>query len=422
MWNALCFPIAYILDDAELVGGLENIIIAGCYFLIGLLIFADLWRDRNVAVSWLTILIASLFLIGSGSYIFPKLTITSENNLVLGQMGGSWLGLLPAIAFFILYQRYQLLLNSRATNESKQELEQRLRETTEKLQQESEFLQEARANLGEIQEHLIQIERLTILGQLVSGITHEINNPINFIYGNLPYLEEYTEGLLKVIDVYQENYSDSLAIAQVREEVDLDYVRSDFPYIIDSIKVGADRIRQLVQNLRNFHHSDESQMRIADINVGIENSLLLMYKFYKNKIKIVTNFDEIPPVECYINQINQVFLTLLGKAINTLLESDRRCDDLNHKQITISSKQISNDYIAIEIALNAEIKEQIFQPTFTPKLIGIGTGLGLSISQKIITEVHQGNIYYQSKIGEGTTFIIELPINQTRNSHPREAA
>ena len=412
MWNTICFPIAYVFVDVELVGGLKNIIIASCYFLISLLIFRDLWRNRKVLVNWLTILIAILFLIGSGSYIFPKLIIASETNLVLGQMVGDWVGLLPAIAFFILYQRYQLSFNSALTSESKQELEQRLRETTEKLQQERQSLQEAQANLEKVQLHLTQIERLTILGQLVSSIAHEINNPINFIYGNLPYLEEYTQGLLKVIDAYQETYAGNLEIEKVIKDADLNYVRSDFPYIIDSIRVGTDRIRALVQNLRNFYRLDDSQMREADINLSLENSLLLLFNFYKNKIEIIKNLDELPLVECYINQINQVFLTLLGKAINTLLDLENNCQDFDPKQITINTKKTSDDCIAIQIALNAEIKERTFEPIFTPKLIGIGTGLGLSISHRIITEVHQGKIYCQSKLGEGTTFTIELPISQ----------
>ncbi|XWK85843.1 MAG: ATP-binding protein [Phormidium sp.] len=412
MWNTICFPFAQILVNAELVGGLENTIIAGCYFLISLLIFKNLWRNKKLEVNWLTILTASLFLIGSTSYICLKITRASESNIVFEPMVGNCVGLVPAIAFFMVYQRYQFLLNSTATSESKQELEQRLREATEKLQQQSQSLQEAQANLEKIQVHLGQIERLTILGQLVSGIAHEINNPINFIYGNLPYLEEYTQGLMKVIDVYEESFSANVEIEKVMEEVDLDYVRSDFPYIINSIKIGADRILELVQNLRKISGSDESKMRGANINVSIENSLLLLYNFYKNKIEIIKHLDELPPVECYINQINQVLLTLLGKSINALLESQNNCQDCEPKQIIISSKRISDDAIAIQIFLNAEIKERIFEPVFTPKLIGIGTGLGLSISHRIITEVHQGNIYCQSKSEVGTTFTIELPIDQ----------
>lgn len=405
MCNTICFPIAYILDRVEIVGGLENIIIASCYFFISLLIFADLWHYRKLSINWLSILIASLFLIGSGSYIFPKLIIATESKLLVNDIAGNWVGLLPAIAFFIIYQRYQLLLQATPPNESKQELEQRLQETTENLQ-------EAQANLEKVYRHFNQVERLTILGQLVSGVTHEINNPINFIYGNLPYLEEYTEGLLKVIDVYQKNYPANLEIEQLMEEVDLDYVRSDFPYIIDSIKVGADRIRELVQNLRNFYRSDESQMKGADINLGIESSLLLLYNHYKNKIQIIKELNELPLVECYVTQINQVLLTVLGKAISTLLETENNYQASNTKQIVIHSKKNSNDSVIIQIYLNREIRESNFEPIFDFKSIGIGTGLGLSIAHQIITDVHQGNLYYQSKLGEGTTFTIKLPINQ----------
>ncbi|MFB2835506.1 sensor histidine kinase [Floridanema evergladense] len=410
MSNTIFFSIAHILVDTKLSGGLENFIIACCYFLISVLIFGDLWRNRKVAVSRLTILIASLFLIISGTYIFPKITIAIEKIFILG----NWVEIVPAIAFFLIYQRYQFLLNSTPTKESNQELEQRLREATEKLQQQSHSLAEAQANLEKIQLHLAKIERLTILGQLVAGIAHEINNPINFIYGNLPYLEEYTQGLLKVVEVYQENYADNLEIEKVKEEVDLDYVRSDFPYIIASIKLGADKILELVENLRNIYGADDSQMKPANISRGIESSLLLLYNFYKNKIEIIKQLEELPLVKCYINQINQVFLTLLGKAINTLLESEPNSDNLAEKQIIVKSKKISNDRVAIQISLNAEVKERIFEPIFHPKLIG--TGLGLSISHRIITEVHQGNIYCHSKSETGTTFTIELPINQSDRS------
>lgn len=427
MWNKIYFPIADILVDEKLVGGLGNIIIAGCYFLISIFLFGDLWRNRKAGVNWLTILIGSLLVVCSVSYFLPKTITASENNLLLGQFLGNWVGLLPAIAFFILYQRYQLLLKSTPTIESQQELEQKLWETTEKLQQESQCLQEANANLEKLQLHLTQIERLTILGQLVSGIAHEINNPINFIYGNLPYLEEYTQGLLKVIDAYQESYPTNIDIEKAIEEADLNYVRSDFPYIIDSIKTGADRIRELVQNLRNFYRTDESQMRLADINLGIESSLLLLYNFSKNKVQIIKQLSELPPVECYINQINQVFLSLVAKAINVLLELENTSQDLKQKQIIISSKTIDNDYVAITITnLNVEfapeVKEQLFEPVFNPKFLGIGTGLGLSISHRIITEVHHGKIYCQSKSGKGTIFTVELPISQMRKTQPREAA
>jgi len=407
MWNTIGFSIDHILDDVGFAGGLENIIIACCYFFISLLLFADFWHHRKIIINWLTILIASLLLIGSGSYIFLKLVLATESKFLVNAIASAWVGLLPAIAFFILYQRYQFLYQATFTNEAKPELEERLRETTEKLQ-------EAQANLEKIHRHLTQVERLTILGQLVSGIAHEINNPINFIYGNLPYLEEYTEALLKLIDVYQENSAINLEIEKIREEVDLDYLRSDFPYIIESIKVGADRIRELVQNLRSFYRSDESQMKGADINLGIESSLLLLYNHYKNKIQIIKELNELPLVECYVTQINQVLLTVLGKAISTLLETENKCQISNPKNIVIYSKKNGNNFVIIQISINTEVKESIFEPIFDFKSINIGTGLGLSLSHQIITEVHQGNFYYESNLGEGTTFTIKLPINQVR--------
>lgn len=289
------------------------------------------------------------------------------------------------------------------------ELQQELADTTQQL--------EATASeLEQIQNHLLQMEKMSMLGQMVSGIAHEINNPINFIYGNIPYIEEHVQDLLEVIDVYKEacppNNED---VEEIEEEVDLEFILEDLPRILGSVKVGAERIRELVLNLRSFYRHDEASMKESDINEGIDTTLVLLYNRYKGNIDVVKNFGEIPPVECYINQLNQVFMNMISNAIDTLLEHPR--PEGEKRKIEISTQRAGDDRISVSITDNGagippEVKARLFEPFFTTKPIGVGTGLGLSISRQIVVETHGGWIECDSTPGEGTSFTVELPISQ----------
>jgi signal transduction histidine kinase len=302
------------------------------------------------------------------------------------------------------------------------ELQQTVTQKTHELQQQQRQLAEMRLESRRIRKHMIQMEKLATLGQMISGISHEINNPINFIYGNIPYVEEHVQDLLTVLQIYQENCSAELpAIQTVLEEIDLEFVLEDLPRIVDSMKLGADRIRELVLTLRNFYRLDEAEMKPANLIEGIEDTLLLLQHRYKQGIEIIKEFDDLPDVECHINQINQVFMNLLSNAIDALVqqeEEDELCDRaIAPKQIRIATKSLNNNWISISIydtgaGISSDAQDRLFDPFFTTKPIGVGTGLGLSISRQIITETHHGQIHCRSTPGRGTTFTVELPIQQ----------
>ncbi|WP_254565840.1 sensor histidine kinase [Oscillatoria sp. HE19RPO] len=310
------------------------------------------------------------------------------------------------------------------------ELEQKVAQLTQQLTDQDQQLQDSVQELHRLQQHLLQMEKMSMLGQMVSGISHEINNPINFIYGNLPYVEEHVDDLFRVLEAYQEGYPDNAeAVEEILEEVELDYVLEDLPRIMGSLKVGAERIRDLVLTLRNFYRLDEPDMKVSDLQEGLEATLVLLNNRYKQNIEVVCEFGKIPKIECYINQINQVFMNLINNAIDALEEPDNSAtyggEKLERKpgkrKIIITTETLENNRVAITISDNGpgiapDIETRVFEPFFTTKAMGVGTGLGLSISKKIIEENHHGKIICTSKPNEGSTFRIELPVSQ-----PKEA-
>ncbi len=304
-------------------------------------------------------------------------------------------------------------------------LQQKINYQAESLEQQSQQIDTMQAESKRMQQHLIQMEKMALLGQMVSGISHEINNPINFIYGNLPYVEEHVKDLLTVLQAYQQSDSERSPLVQkALQAVELDFVLEDLPRIVASMKLGADRVRSLVLTLRNFYRLDEPEMKPADMHQGIENTLLLLQHRYKQAITIVKEFGELPLVECHINQINQVFMNLLSNAIDALAElqpntyQELLTSAAPIATITITTQPLGDDRVAIGISDNGpgiplEVQRRLFDPFFTTKPMGVGTGLGLSISHQIVTETHQGQIYCCSTPGGGTTFMVELPIWQT---------
>ncbi|MBD2198413.1 MULTISPECIES: GAF domain-containing protein [Calothrix] len=294
-------------------------------------------------------------------------------------------------------------------------------------QQQTQQLTQALYDLQETQTQLIQTEKMSSLGQLVAGIAHEINNPVNFIYGNLVHVSEYADDLLKMLDLYeQELPHPSQKIWQLREEIDLEFINEDLPKTLTSMKVGIDRIRQIVLGLRNFSRLDEAEMKAVNIHEGIDNTLLILQHRLKAKpespaINIVKNYDELPLVECYAGQLNQVFMNVLSNAIDALEEYRESHPENHQSQITIYTS-IGNmkgnmKSVVIRIADNGAgipeaLKTRICDPFFTTKPVGKGTGLGLSISYKIVVEKHGGIFKSDSEPGLGTEFWIEIPIQQ----------
>ncbi|MGB3787215.1 MAG: ATP-binding protein [Phormidesmis sp.] len=295
------------------------------------------------------------------------------------------------------------------------------------LEQNSE-LQTTLEDLHSTQTQMIHSEKMAALGQMVAGVAHEINNPLNFIHSNLNPINDYTEDLLTLTDAYQEHYPDPPEALQAEiEAADLEFLKGDIKKLMQSMKVGTERIREIVKSLRNFSRLDESACKAVDIHEGIDNTLMILQHRLKGsserpKIEVNKDFGQFPLVECFAGQLNQVFMNLLANAIDALEESNqgRNYKDIaaNPNGIWISTRQLDENWISISIADNGagmskEAASRIFNPFFTTKVVGKGTGLGLSISHQIVTERHRGKIRCESTSGEGTKFIIEIPTRQS---------
>ncbi|MFB2882204.1 sensor histidine kinase [Floridanema aerugineum] len=293
---------------------------------------------------------------------------------------------------------------------ARQTLEQRVQERTEELQQ-------ALHQLKHTQSQLIQSEKMSSLGQLVAGVAHEINNPVNFIYGNIQYANTYAEELLQLIELYQQEYPQPTAVIQDEiAAIDLQFLKEDFPKVLSSMKMGTERIRQIILSLRNFSRLDEAEIKAVDIHEGIENTLLILNNRLKRDIEVVKNYGSLPLIECYPAQLNQVFMNIMTNAIDALEEVKNSQFSGANKflaQIVIQTKKVNNLAIQISIkdngsGISPEIKSKLFDPFFTTKPIGKGTGLGLSICYQILQK-HKGKIEVISAPGAGTEFLITLP-------------
>ncbi|MBA3922888.1 MAG: GAF domain-containing protein, partial [Nostocaceae cyanobacterium] len=304
-------------------------------------------------------------------------------------------------------------------------------ELLEQTQRQKEELTQALKELQQTQAQLIHGEKMAGLGQLVAGVAHEINNPVNFIYGNLTHVTEYSHHLLEALNLYRQHYPDPVAKIQAQAaDVDLDYIAEDLPKILDSMHVGAERIRSLVLSLRTFSRLDEAQMKSVDIHEGIESTLLILGHLLKAKgerpaIKVVKEYGKLPAVECYPAQLNQVFMNLISNSIDAIEESllMRHLSPKEHTinkdpQISIRTQLVAEKRVKIQIADNGlgipeALRVKVFNPFFTTKDIGKGTGLGLSISYQIVVEKHRGQIKCISQEGKGTEFWLEIPVKQS---------
>jgi signal transduction histidine kinase len=284
---------------------------------------------------------------------------------------------------------------------------------------------------------------MSSLGQLVAGIAHEINNPVNFIYGNLSHTNQYVSDLLWLVNLYAKYYPEPFPeIKNALHEVDLEFVAIDLPRLMESMQSGAERIRQIVLSLRNFSRLDEDGLKSVNIHEGLDNTLLILQHRLspqpgqgrlqeRPEIQVITNYSKLPSVECYPGQLNQVFMNLLGNAIDSLesryaieyLESydnplgeQPELNPSHQPKIWIStSLRRHNSRVAISIRDNGtgmtpQVLARLFDPFFTTKPVGKGTGLGLAISYKIVADRHRGALTCTSTPGEGAEFIIEIPI------------
>ncbi|MEH2175876.1 PAS domain S-box protein [Nostoc sp.] len=347
--------------------------------------------------------------------------------------------------------------------------------TAQTAQDKAQQLEAALLELQQTQTQLIQTEKMSSLGQLVAGIAHEINNPVNFIYGNISHASEYTKDLLHLVELYQQSYCPPTPeIDRQINTIDLEFLKQDLPKILESMKMGAERIRQIVLSLRNFSRLDEDGTKAVDIHEGMDSTLLLLQNRLKAKpghpeIQVIRDYGNLPPVVCHAGQMNQVFMNVLTNAIDALEESysagrpsaninshlslvNNTEQRTNERQLLLLSETlrvacfpegvqagkpvqrtasqgqmtspqihirslIQEDYVIIRVADNGpgmseEVRKRLFDPFFTTKPVGKGTGMGLSISYQIVVQKHGGKIHCISAPGEGAEFVVMIPLKQ----------
>lgn len=461
--------------------------IAIAYYAIPTMLVYSLYKGRDIPFHWMFLIFGAFFAACGTAYIidlwylwFPNSWVSEFMKAMTAFVCGSTVLLLLTLMPFALalpspakLEAANLALENEieqrrraesALEELAQVLEMRVKERTAKLSQanatlteeirdrknaeqalrqseaqliaEHQHLQHTLQKLQHTQAQLVHSEKMSSLGQLSAGIAHEINNPVNFIKGNITYANNYLQDLLKLLDTYAQHYPHPRPeIQAVAEEIDLNFLREDLPKLLSSMEVGTERIRQIVQSMRNFSRFDQADVKLVDIHEGIESTLLILQQRLKPNgdnpgIKLIKEYGELPLVECCAGQLNQVFMNVISNGIDALeevmatqLRMQNRKDGSSWElpAIWIRTEVVDIDRVVVRIGDNGlgipeDVRPKLFDPFFTTKDVGKGTGLGLSISYQIVVEKHGGQLECISTPGEGTEFVISIPIGQQLSS------
>lgn len=369
------------------------------------------------------------FRVGGADYITKPFQVEEvlarvENQLTLRQMQ------------LKLQQSNQTLMQEVQQRKQAQDI---LQDSEAALRQRTQELEVALEELRLTQMQLVQSEKMSSLGQLVAGVAHEINNPINFIHGNLRPARDYAEHLLMLIHAYQKSAPTPPELQAQMDSIDLEFVKQDLPQLLESMQVGIDRIMGIVRSLRTFSRLDEADIKTVDLHDGLDSTLMILSNRLKQDdhqddhndgVEIVKRYGDLPRVECYPGQLNQVFMNILTNALDAIEdENSQRLAQGRSPipgQVTISTWMTEAQTVHIGILDNGpgmpdSVQQRLFDPFFTTKPIGRGTGLGMSISYRIITERHRGTLTCTSTLGQGTEFVITIPLQQSRSQpQPRQ--
>lgn len=290
----------------------------------------------------------------------------------------------------------------------------------------AERLQSALETLQHTQAQLIQSEKMSSLGRVVAGLAHEINNPVSFIHGNIPYIEDYFQRVTRLVQTYQTQLGgQSAEIDRLIQDLDLEFVLSDVPKVLQSMQNGTERIRQVIVSLRNFSRFEEAQRKPADLHVGIENTILILQPQIESEITIQRQYGDLPAVDCYPGHLNQTFMNVLLNAVEALQSVPIEQPAIRITSEFLPSHLDDKPWVRITIADNGpgipeEMQSKIFDPFFTTKMVGDGMGLGLSVCYYTIVHQHRGRLWVQSEVGQGSQFILELPVQHTATTTDQE--
>jgi len=388
-------------------------IIALSYFSIPITLLYFTTQRKDIPFNWIFCMFGAFILACGIGHVMDVWTLWHPNYWTSGLIKAitALISVITALELIPLVPKALALPKPAELAAANQELEAALRQ------------------LQEAQIQLIQTEKMSSLGQLVAGIAHEINNPINFIHGNLTHATEYINELVELLQLYQKTYPEPAPELQAAlEQAETEFILEDLPKLFTSMQVGSLRIRQLVLSLRNFSRLDEADMKLVNLHEGIDSTLLILQNRLQPKvghltISLTKEYGTLPLVECYAGQINQVFMNIIANAIDALEAAGVRTSTEDETEacyspcIKIRTSLCDLNWVDNGVGMSESVKQQIFNPFFTTKTVGKGTGLGLSISYQIIVEKHGGSLECKSTPGQGTTFQIRIPTQQPR-SHP----